>query len=109
MEEFMMATSINEIAFQIILYGGNGRSSAMEAIQCAKERNFEEAEALIKEAEQEINKAHKYQTELLQNEAQGEESELNLLLIHSQDHLMNAITVKDLANEMVDLYKEMKS
>ncbi|GGI03018.1 MULTISPECIES: PTS lactose/cellobiose transporter subunit IIA [Mammaliicoccus] len=104
-----MATSINEIAFQIILYGGNGRSSAMEAIQCAKERNFEEAEALIKEAEQEINKAHKYQTELLQNEAQGEESELNLLLIHSQDHLMNAITVKDLANEMVDLYKEMKS
>lgn len=104
-----MATSINEIAFQIILYGGNGRSSAMEAIQCAKERNFEEAEALIKEAEQEINKAHKYQTELLQNEAQGEESELNLLLIHSQDHLMNAITVKDLANEMVVLYKEMKS
>ncbi|HCW36206.1 MAG TPA: PTS cellobiose transporter subunit IIA, partial [Staphylococcus sp.] len=37
------------------------------------------------------------------------ESELNLLLIHSQDHLMNAITVKDLANEMIDLYKEMKS
>lgn len=104
-----MATSINEIAFQIILYGGNGRSCAMEAIQCAKERNFEEAAGLIKEAEQEINKAHKFQTELLQNEAQGTESELNLLLIHSQDHLMNAITVKDLANEMIDLYKEMKS
>ncbi|MCJ0908382.1 PTS lactose/cellobiose transporter subunit IIA [Mammaliicoccus sciuri] len=104
-----MATSINEIAFQIILYGGNGRSCAMEAIQCAKERNFEEASDLIKEAEQEINKAHKFQTELLQNEAQGIESELNLLLIHSQDHLMNAITVKDLANEMIDLYKEMKS
>ncbi|MBF0720263.1 MULTISPECIES: PTS lactose/cellobiose transporter subunit IIA [Mammaliicoccus] len=104
-----MATSINEIAFQIILYGGNGRSCAMEAIQCAKERNFEEAIDLIKEAEQEINKAHKFQTELLQNEAQGTESELNLLLIHSQDHLMNAITVKDLANEMIDLYKEMKS
>ncbi|WP_436867289.1 PTS lactose/cellobiose transporter subunit IIA [Mammaliicoccus sciuri] len=104
-----MATSINEIAFQIILYGGNGRSCAMEAIQCAKERNFEEATSLIREAEQEINKAHKFQTELLQNEAQGTESELNLLLIHSQDHLMNAITVKDLANEMIDLYKEMKS
>ncbi|WP_436857994.1 PTS lactose/cellobiose transporter subunit IIA [Mammaliicoccus sciuri] len=104
-----MATSINEIAFQIILYGGNGRSCAMEAIQCAKERSFEEATDLIKEAEQEINKAHKFQTELLQNEAQGTESELNLLLIHSQDHLMNAITVKDLANEMIDLYKEMKS
>lgn len=104
-----MATSINEIAFQIILYGGNGRSCAMEAIQYAKERNFEEATGLIKEAEQEINKAHKFQTELLQNEAQGTESELNLLLIHSQDHLMNAITVKDLVNEMIDLYKEMKS
>lgn len=81
----------------------------MEAIQCAKERNFKEAEMLISEAEKEINKAHKFQTELLQDEANGESSELNLLLIHSQDHLMNAITVKDLANEMVDLYKEMKS
>ena len=100
-----MIVSINEKAFQIILYGGNGRS----AIQCAKERNFKEAEMLISEAEKEINKAHKFQTELLQDEANGESSELNLLLIHSQDHLMNAITVKDLANEMVDLYKEMKS
>src|SRR5699024_12834769 len=76
-----MTVSINEKAFQIILYGGNGRSSAMEAIQCAKERNFKEAEMLISEAEKEINKAHKFQTELLQDEANGESSELNLLLI----------------------------
>jgi cellobiose PTS system EIIA component len=26
-------------------------------------------------------------------------------MIHAQDHLMNAITMKDLAAEMVDLYE----
>lgn len=97
--------SINEIAFQIILYGGNGRSSAMEAIQEAKSGNFEEADRLIQEASEELNKAHRFQTELLQNEANGNKNEINIILIHSQDHLMNAITVKDLAIEFIDLYK----
>ncbi|KKI53725.1 PTS system, cellobiose-specific IIA component [Staphylococcus equorum subsp. equorum] len=32
-----------EIAFQIILLAGNGRSSAMEAIQYVKENDFETA------------------------------------------------------------------
>lgn len=96
---------INEIAFQIILYGGNGRSSAMEAIQEAKEGNFEEADRLIEEANSELNKAHKFQTELLQNEARGYKNDINIILIHSQDHLMNAITVKDMAQEFIDLYK----
>lgn len=96
---------INEIAFQIILYGGNGRSSAMEAIQEAKEGNFEEADRLIEEANTELNKAHKFQTELLQNEARGNKNEINIILIHSQDHLMNAITVKDMAQEFIELYK----
>ncbi|WP_414043962.1 PTS lactose/cellobiose transporter subunit IIA [Macrococcus sp. EM39E] len=96
---------INEIAFQIILYGGNGRSSAMEAIQEAKEGNFEEADRLIEEANTELNKAHKFQTELLQNEARGNKNDINIILIHSQDHLMNAITVKDMAQEFIDLYK----
>jgi len=30
--------------------------------------------------------------------------QMSLLMIHAQDHLMNAMTVKDLAAEMVELY-----
>lgn len=83
---------ITEIAFQIILYAGNGKSNAMEAIQEAKGGNFESADDLIVEAGTELGKAHEYQTKLLQQEASGEGSPVNVMLIHSQDHLMTSMT-----------------
>jgi PTS system cellobiose-specific IIA component len=100
-----MNDKMNEIAFQIILFAGNGKSSAMEAIQEAKKGNFEEAEAKLKEAGEELGKAHGFQTELLQQEAQGNGQGVNVILVHSQDHLMTAMTVRDLAVEIIELYK----
>lgn len=100
-----MENTMTEIAFQIILYAGNGKSSAMEAIQEAKEGNFDEADKKIKESSEELGKAHKYQTELLQNEARGEGESVNVILVHSQDHLMTAMTVRDLAIEIIELYR----
>ncbi|MFS0673908.1 PTS lactose/cellobiose transporter subunit IIA [Ornithinibacillus sp. 179-J 7C1 HS] len=97
--------NITEIAFQIILYAGNGRSNAMEAIQEAKEGNFEEADRKLVEAGEELSKAHGYQTKLIQAEANGESTQVNVILIHSQDHLMNAMTVRDLATEIVEIYR----
>lgn len=96
---------LTEIAFQIILHAGNGRSSAMEAIQEAKEGNFEKADNLMKEAGEELAIAHGYHSRLLQKEASGKSAPVNVILIHAQDHLMTAITVKDLALEFVELYK----
>lgn len=96
---------LTEIAFQIILYAGNGRSSAMEAIQEAKAGNFEEADRKITEAGEELSKAHSYQTNLLQEEASGKGGQVNVILIHSQDHLMTAMTVRDLAIEIIEIYR----
>ncbi|PNW61984.1 hypothetical protein ACZ99_15345 [Lactobacillus sp. ATCC 15578] len=31
----------------------------------------------------------------------------SLLLVHSQDHIMNAITFRDLAGEVVDVYRRL--
>ncbi|UFT99148.1 PTS lactose/cellobiose transporter subunit IIA [Radiobacillus kanasensis] len=97
--------SITEIAFQIILYAGNGKSSAMEAIQEAKEGNFERADELIQEASEELGKSHEFQTKLLHKEANGEQNQINVILIHSQDHLMTAMTVRDLAVEIIEIYR----
>ncbi|MFD2922376.1 MULTISPECIES: PTS lactose/cellobiose transporter subunit IIA [Halobacillus] len=96
---------ITEISFQIILYAGNGKANAMEAIQQAKAGNFEEADRLIEEAGEELVKSHQYQTKLLQKEASGEENPINVLLVHSQDHLMTSMTVRDLAVEIIEIYK----
>lgn len=46
---------------------------------------------------------------MLTKEVQGDEIKMSLLTIHSQDHLMTVITFKDMAAEMIDLYKKMDS
>ncbi|RBW67819.1 PTS lactose/cellobiose transporter subunit IIA [Bacillus taeanensis] len=100
--------NLEETIFKIILHGGNGRSSAMEAIAAAKQGDFELAKEKLQEAGKELNEAHHVQTSLIQGEIRGEKSEVSLLMVHAQDHLMNAMTMKDLAGEFVDLYEAVK-
>jgi PTS system cellobiose-specific IIA component len=99
--------SYQEIVLQIIISGGNAKSYAMEAIMKAKEGNIIEAKRFLSKANEELGSAHKVQTELIQNEASGNGIDVTLLMVHAQDHLMNAITVKDLAREFVDLYEKI--
>ncbi|MED3934704.1 PTS lactose/cellobiose transporter subunit IIA, partial [Priestia megaterium] len=54
--------SIQEYIFKLILHGGNGRSSAMEAIAAAKSGNFSEAREKLTQAAEELNAAHHIQT-----------------------------------------------
>ncbi|MEH7074645.1 PTS lactose/cellobiose transporter subunit IIA [Neobacillus drentensis] len=96
--------NLEQVIFQIILHGGNGRSAAMEAMVAAKQGDFEGAREKLKEAETALNEAHHIQTSLIQEEIKGETTAVSLLMVHAQDHLMNAMTVKDLAAEMVELY-----
>ncbi|UTT44436.1 PTS lactose/cellobiose transporter subunit IIA [Exiguobacterium aurantiacum] len=94
---------MQQLSFMIILHAGNARSSAFEAIAAAKRGEVEIAEAKMKEADAAFLEAHKMQTELLQEEARGTSSEMSVLLVHAQDHLMTAMTVKELAIEMIDM------
>lgn len=99
---------IQLLSFNIILHAGNARSAAMEAIYFAKEFKFEEARSKIAEADEEFVEAHKMQTKLLQEEASGNQIQIPIILVHSQDHLMTAMTVKDLANEMIEIYERIQ-
>lgn len=89
----------------IIMHGGNARSYAMQALQEARESNFEAADKLLEEASNELNLAHQIQTNLIQAEVRGEPVEVSLLMVHAQDHLMNAMTVRDLAQEIIGLHQ----
>lgn len=96
-----------EAIMGLIMNAGNAKSDAMEAIQAAKKGNFDEADEKIKLAEESLVKAHHSQTGLLTKEAQGENMTITLLTVHSQDHLMTAITFTDLAKEMIDIYRKI--
>ncbi|WDF82859.1 PTS lactose/cellobiose transporter subunit IIA [Lacticaseibacillus pabuli] len=91
----------------LIVAGGNAKSSAFEAIRAAKEGDFETADAKMKEANDSLIEAHNSQTAMLTQEAQGNHVKVGLLTVHSQDHLMTAITFRDLAGEIIDLYKRL--
>jgi cellobiose PTS system EIIA component len=105
----MTKEELYQISFQLILHSGNARSFAMEAIFTAKEKNFTSALEKLSEADKEIIHAHRYQTQLIQAEAGGENFDLPIILVHAQDHLMTAVTVIDLAREIVEIRQEMNN
>ena len=78
---------------------------AFEAISKAKEVNIEEARKLLKESKVEVNKAHRCQIELIQQEACANKTDVSLVLIHAQDHLMNTINYQMLADKIIDIHK----
>ena len=89
------------------MYGGEAKSNAFEAIQKANKGLFEEAREKLKAADAALILAHKSQTEMLTQEAQGEKIEFSLLMVHAQDHLMTSLTFIDLAKEVVDIHERL--
>ena len=94
-------------AMGLIANGGNAKSLAFEAIRLAKKGDIDGAREKLKESDKSLLEAHNSQTNMLTKEAQGDHIHVTLLVVHSQDHLMNAITFRDLAGEMVDLYEKL--
>lgn len=102
-----MENSNLESIMSLIMYGGEAKSNAFEAIQKAKNGLFEEAHEKLKAADEALVLAHKSQTVMLTQEAQGENIELSLLIVHAQDHLMTSLTFIDLAKEVVEVYERL--
>jgi len=90
---------------KIITNAGIVKNESMNALHNAKENNFEGANNGLEKAKEAMSKAHKEQTALLNREANNEEISINLLTIHSQDHLMNAITIYELVQEIILIIK----
>lgn len=95
------------VTMQLIVNSGDARSKAMEAVGCAKTGDFAQAADRLEEAKAFLTKAHEFQTDLIQEEAQGNVEKVTMLMAHAQDHLMNAITVIDMAGEFIDLYAKI--
>lgn len=101
-----MAVNLEQIIMALVVNGGNARSKAMEAIGAAREKKYELASKNIGECNRILGQAHEFQTEILQAEAgENGQTPISLIMVHGQDHLMNAITVRDLAIQMIEMYK----
>lgn len=97
------------LCFEIIANSGNAKALYLEAIQEAKKNNFEKAKSLIKKGEDTFISAHQAHAKLVTKEARGEIMEVNIFLIHAEDHLMNTETFKIITEEFVELYKKVNA
>ncbi|MDH6365071.1 PTS system cellobiose-specific IIA component [Enterococcus sp. PF1-24] len=97
----------NEI-MEIIMYGGKARSLAMESIFAAKKADFSQAENLLVDAQSNLKAAHQSHNKILSTSAEEEPAfQLSLFMVHSEDHLMSAITTIDLAKEFLDVHRDL--
>ena len=95
------------ISFQMIAASGAARSYYIEAIQYAKQKDFQKAKECMKEADNEYIEAHRLHASLLQKEAIGEKSEFQILFIHALDQMMSAETFGILAKEFIEIYQKI--
>lgn len=94
------------ISCQIIAASGGAKSNYVEAIELAKKGKLEEAENLIQEGSKIYLQGHEAHAKLLQLSAEGN-LEIPLLLMHAEDQMMNCETMKIVATEMIEQYKEI--
>ena len=92
----------------LITNAGDARSLAIQAVRLARKGEFDEADKCMKQCTEAMENAHKYQTDLIWAETSGNPVPLSLLMVHAQDHVMNAMTVKDMAFEMIEILRESR-
>lgn len=102
----MTREEVTMLGFEIVAYSGDARSKLLIAVEKAKAGEFDACDQLISEAQDCLNDAHKTQTELLQQEARGEGSEIGIIMVHAQDHLMTTMLLKDIINTLIDVYRK---
>ncbi|OOM82589.1 lichenan-specific phosphotransferase enzyme IIA component [Clostridium puniceum] len=96
------------IAFQIISNVGMAKSLAIEAIREVRKGNYELAKGKLAEGTTFMTEAHHAHTKLIQKEASGEKVEFSLILMHAEDQMLSAETITALANEIIEMYIELK-
>lgn len=97
------------IIFEIISQGGTAKGLAYEALEAAEKGDYEKSEQLLKEADEALLQAHNIQTQIIQAEAAGDKTEVSVLFVHAQDHLMTAIEAKTLIEHIIKLHKKLDS
>ncbi|MGX7025724.1 PTS cellobiose transporter subunit IIA [Vagococcus hydrophili] len=106
MEEITTSEELQVTAFEIILNSGNARTLIHEAFAAMRLKDFETADQKLTEANDSILIAHQSQTKLLKEYAGGKKIEMEIIMVHAQDHLMTTMTLLEVAKEMEFLYQD---
>ncbi len=97
-----------EIVMNLVVHGGEARSSAIEAVAAARTGDFAQADKLMSASSDALAAAHGYQSRQISAEMSLKGGRaVSLLMVHGQDYLMNAITTHDLAVQIIELCRQL--
>ncbi len=98
-----------EMMINLILSAGESKSYAMEAIQAARANQWETAAACLQKSSQAARQCHDSQTRLIGLDEGCGKVPVSLIMVHAQDHIMNAMLCREMAEEIVALYQKFNS
>ena len=109
-----MSKKSMEVGFEIVALAGDARTIYLQTLDLLKEYKkadsgrkseiLKEIDKNKKEAEDLLIQCHQKQTDLLQTEARGEDTDMSYLMVHAQDHLMTTLLLKEMLETFIDLY-----
>lgn len=98
---------LEEVVMGLIINAGQARSLAYTALKKAKEGDFVTAKSLMTQSHSSLNEAHKVQTQLIESDMGEGRIKVSLVLVHAQDHLMNAMLARELITELIELHEKL--
>lgn len=104
----MESKELEKLLFLVIANAGESRSDSKAAMEAAKSGDYEEAERMLKSAEETMLTAHKAHTEILYSSVNAAEMPVTFLMVHASNHLAEAEMAKDLAEAFLYTVKEIR-
>ena len=104
----MIDESKYENAMQIVALAGTAKSAALTAIDAAEKGDFDAAAQALAQAREQMGQAHDVQFSMISAEAAGNPVDVNVMLVHAEDHLAMAIVTIDLAERLIALYRRLE-
>ena len=93
-------------AMEIVAFAGDARTQFLKAMDAMAENDFAQAEALIKEGDDLVVKAHEQEKEIIAQESAGETVEISFFTIHAQDYLMTSMLLSDMCKRFMKIFRQ---
>lgn len=101
----MNKEELQMLGFEIVAYSGDARSTLMKLLKDVRSGNFSTIDSALEEADENLKLAHNAQTQVLAQEAGGDNLDIGFIFIHGQDHLMTTILLRETIQDFIELYK----
>lgn len=96
-----MLEELEMVVFSIVGFAGEAKGHAYKALSLSEEGDFQGAQEMMKLCDASVLKAHGVQTDMIQKEAGGQRMTITMLFVHAQDHLMTALSERELIKKMI--------